>query len=228
MKPYTIRDWYKYHRPSAWSKFRYRWLNITREYRELGWKYFGWRPWRMFKASGFFPELWYYLKCRLWRRYNVIHVRSLPPTWTDRSEAMIHVMFQVLVDVVEKEDWFNDRVYFMEDEDNGPDFVWDFRDEWQEMAILYDWWVNKRPARLKAEEEASSAWHKAFEAAGGMQFGPVEKIGTEGAGVREMIFSHSPTEQKLFEHRNDMEKWGEADDEQHMHRLVMMVPYFWT
>jgi len=227
MKPYTIRSWYEDHPPSGWD-LKHRWLYIRKGYSELGWKYFGWRPWRMFTASGFLPELWYYLKCRVWHRYNVIHVRSLPPTWSDRSDAMIHVMFQVLVDCVEKEDWFNDRLYYQEDPENGPDYTWDFRDEWQEMAILYDWWMNKRPARLAAEDEAGATWHKAFEAAGGMQYGPVGPVGTEGAGVREIILSHSPEERKLFQESQDMEKWGEADDEQMMHRLVMMTPYLWT
>ena len=33
-------------------------------------------------------DSWYYLKCLLFHRYNVIKVRSLPPTWVDRDELM--------------------------------------------------------------------------------------------------------------------------------------------
>jgi hypothetical protein len=147
MKTHTFRDWYKDHNPWDWH-----WFRLRKTYGELGWKYFGLRQWRMFKASGFIPELWYYLKCRFWKRYNVVKARSLPPTWVDRDRLLLHAAFEILRDVVENEDWFNDRVYWQ------PDY--DGRETWQAAAMLYDWWVNRRPARLEAEEKALKSWQK--------------------------------------------------------------------
>lgn len=52
----------------------------------------------------FVHEPWYWLKCRLFHRYNVIVCRKLGPTWVDRDHLMFHAAFQCLVDYVEKED----------------------------------------------------------------------------------------------------------------------------
>ncbi len=30
-------------------------------------------------------DSWYWIKCRLWHRYNVVVCRPLPPTWCDRD-----------------------------------------------------------------------------------------------------------------------------------------------
>ena len=48
-------------------------------------------------------DIWYYIKCALWYKYNRVHVKSLPPTWQDRDDLMVHAMFQLLADFVERE-----------------------------------------------------------------------------------------------------------------------------
>lgn len=59
-------------------------------------------------------EIPYWIKCRLWYRYNVLKIKSLPPTWCDRDHLLCHAMFQVLSDFIEKEkpdeiiDWDSD------------------------------------------------------------------------------------------------------------------------
>ena len=82
-------------------------------------------------------NLWYWLKCRLWHRYNVVYISTLPPTWQDRDTVLLHAAFQILTDFVDREqpfDWFdvmasNDREY------------------WEEVLRLYAWWTVERPAR---------------------------------------------------------------------------------
>src|SRR4051812_47476278 len=108
MKTHTFSDWYKVHNPRKWH-----WFRVRATYRELGFRYFGLTPWRMLSFTGFAPELVYYLKCRFWRKYNVVKVRSLPPTWVDRDRLLLHAAFQILCDVVEKEDWLARQVYFL-------------------------------------------------------------------------------------------------------------------
>lgn len=36
--------------------------------------------------------------------YNVLRIPSLPRTWSDRDEVLLHTCFQILIDYVEKED----------------------------------------------------------------------------------------------------------------------------
>jgi hypothetical protein len=73
-------------------------------------------------------DAWYYLKCALWHRYNRIHVKTLPPTWSDRCTVLPHAMFQILVDFIEREKPFDhfDTSYHQED--------------WDKIDNLYHWW----------------------------------------------------------------------------------------
>jgi hypothetical protein len=197
MKRHTFRDWYQVHNPRSWHLFR-----VRMAYRELGWKYFGFRPWRMFKATGFIPELWYYLKCRLWKQYNVVRVRSLPPTWVDRDNLLLHAAFEILRDVVEQEDWLNHTVYFLPVTEHDP-YGADYRDDWQEIATLYDWWINRRPARLALEDHVLTCWGNEYRKAGN---------------------SNIPSSELL----SQLEVAGEAEDEDMLVRLCRIRKVLWT
>lgn len=75
-------------------------------------------------------ERWYGFKCRWLKKYNRLHIRTLPPTWTDRSDMLPHAMFQILTDFIDKEKPFE----YFDTEDKYH------RNEWQELKGLYDWW----------------------------------------------------------------------------------------
>ena len=101
----------------------------------LSWEFSIWcsRTWRRF-----IHEPWYYTKCALWHRYNVVKVRTLPPTWVDRNEILLHAMFQILTDFVEME-----KPYGLEPGADDPIH----KEEWEQIRGLYDWWKKERPAR---------------------------------------------------------------------------------
>ena len=76
---------------------------------------------------------WYWLKCRLWKKYNVVRVKTLPYTWNDRCELLPHAMFQILDDFVKKE--------------CSPEIInWDADADHKaaraKMDELLDWWKN--------------------------------------------------------------------------------------
>jgi hypothetical protein len=85
-------------------------------------------------------EPWYWLKCRLWHQYNVVRIQTLPPTWNDRDEVMLHACFQCLVDFIEKENPFE---YGAGAEVQEPRRKADI-----ELVALYDWWI-LRPVLLR-------------------------------------------------------------------------------
>lgn len=128
------------------------------------------RIWRRFVH-----EPWYWLKCAVWHRYNVVRVRTLPPTWCDRDRLLLHAAFQVLTDFVERErPW---ELYEVEQSPDwekrsggrlaGPSAVFetvrsrylgighdeeDARERaaaWREVALLYFWWK----ARVTVEDD---------------------------------------------------------------------------
>lgn len=89
----------------------------------------------------FLHDWWYWLKCRLWHRHNVVRIRTLPPTWNDRVDVLPHAMFQVLSDFINLE-----CPYEHFDIENSH-----HKAEWAEIREHYDWWHN---VALKFD-----AWH---------------------------------------------------------------------
>ena len=80
-------------------------------------------------------DWWYYLRCLLFKRYNIVKIKTLPPTYSDPGEVLLHVAFQVLCNYIEKEDpfeWF--------DVSQNPE-------KWDKIRNLYNWWKIERPAR---------------------------------------------------------------------------------
>lgn len=141
---YTFRDWLSDHKGQGL-------LYVSLDYwKELGeWPI----PGRIFRWDGWLPELWYYVKCRLWRRYNVINVHTLPPTWMDADERMLHSMFAILEGVILKE-----RIF----ENNEPEGDPNDKNSWAwalaEMRLLWEWWTIDRPAREARYDWALHAW----------------------------------------------------------------------
>ena len=73
----------------------------------------------------------YYLKCRFWKKYNRVIVKTLPPTWIDRCDLLTHAMFQILVDFIEKEKPFD----YLDTEASYN------TKEWKEIKDIYNWWI---------------------------------------------------------------------------------------
>jgi hypothetical protein len=221
MKRATFRDYLRTHRR--------RWLFLRRPYGEL---YPRWQFWRGYRLDGFLPDIWYYLKCRLWHQYNVVRVDSLHPTWTDRSELLLYASFTILRHAVEREDWLNSRAYFID----GDEFLrWDGRDEWQEVATLYDWWVNVRPARIDPTE-----WWADTLKAHGMYTSMLEpdenyeviEHADGGCTVRERDVPGNPDKKDyqnlILRMSSAMEQGYEDEDERMLKRLAEVRLYLWT
>lgn len=89
---------------------------------------------------------WYWLKCRLWYRYNVVVCRALPPTWCDRDYLLLYAAFQLLEDFIEKEEpWeFAGDVYATYVTDCDENFSRQRAAEWQTIRNLYAWWKGRK------------------------------------------------------------------------------------
>lgn len=111
-----------------------------------------WRFW-----NRFIHDPWYWLKCRLWYQYNVVRIKTLPPTWMDRDQTLLHAAFQVFVDFVEKEkpnemlqSWqehYDDYNYPPAEAGSINEFAKKRADDAQSLKDLYRWWTVERPAR---------------------------------------------------------------------------------
>ncbi len=98
---------------------------------------------------------WYRHKCRQlkdfrnWFRYRLLPSRryhvvktGLPPGWYDTDTRIFHVCFQLFQFFMEKDGGIR-RMDGGCDPENGPEW----EKVYSEIAILWDWWKYKRPAR---------------------------------------------------------------------------------
>lgn len=83
---------------------------------------------------------WYWLKCRVWHRYNVV-CQGLPATWCDRDTLLLHVAFQCLTDFIEKERPWE----FEATSEKIAELYEGCRvQEWATIRELYVWWLGRR------------------------------------------------------------------------------------
>jgi hypothetical protein len=226
MKAYTFRDWLAQYKGQGL-------LFVSVGYwRELGeWP----KPGRVFRWHGWLPELWYYVKCRLWRRYNTVTASTMPPTWQDANERLLHISFTILCDVVEKEDILHHCAWTEgEHMQTGsatpidPQFY-----NLQEIATLYDWWKNVRPQR-----EDPTDWWVAQCAKEGIErrFTDIEVDpplgGPEIVGqVTRRVWKTPADEQRnrdILMQSHEMELAQDAEDTEMLHRLIDIRGALWT
>lgn len=143
-KPYTWRDWREAHQGQTLLAVR---LGYWHELKR--WPV----PGRVFQWHGWLPDLWYYAKCRAWRRYHVTVARTAAPTYHDPREHLLHVMFAVLEGLIFKERIF-EHTAAEGDPADGKSWAWGL----SEMQALWHWWTVDRPAREAEYDRRLSAW----------------------------------------------------------------------
>jgi len=91
---------------------------------------------------------WYWIKHRVWRRFDRVYIRTLSPDYHDKDDIFLHACFQILVDWVEREkglDWWGhgeETAHGVTSQElNSSD------EAHREMKALYDWWTGERPKR---------------------------------------------------------------------------------
>lgn len=76
-------------------------------------------------------DAYWYVRGVLWDRHNVLKIKTLPPTWTDRDTHLVHAIFQILTD-------------FLEEECSPGHVDWDATEHHKaamaEMQDHYTWW----------------------------------------------------------------------------------------
>lgn len=208
--------------PADWSPSQHGpWLRLRPEYRDV----YGLWDHRAWRLSGRLTEYWYYWRCRLWTRWNVVRVRTLAPVYTDRSELLLHVAFQVFTDYMERE---RDQIWSSEacreDMASGDGWSADELPRAIEREALYEWWTRQRAIDRQAEQDALSRWHDAFQAAGGMKSEP-----TDNARLHRLVFPEkTPELERLHAEHARIEAENDARDQEMLRRLIDIREGLWT
>jgi len=192
---------------SLWTAVKYAYWHVVP---------YNWRP----------SQMWYRLKCFCWHRYTTIHPTTLPwHTWTDRSELLPHMMFQILTSFVDEEcspgwvDW----------EGSGHTIVVDGveKNVRQEMQDLYDWW--KRSQKGEYTDIYDADLHKEYEE----NWAKIEKLGVHGFEGNKFA-SKFDSEEDAALHSSLMRRNIDISNEdsalliKNMQRLCACQPYMWT
>lgn len=91
-------------------------------------------------------DAWYWLRCRLWHRYNVVVCRALPPTWCDRDYLLVFAVFQILEDFITQEQpWeFTADVYATYVMEYDEEQAREREADWKTIRELYAWWQGRK------------------------------------------------------------------------------------
>lgn len=189
----TFRSWLERHKGQSWIGVRQGMWRI----------YPGWpKPGHIFKWSGWLPDLWYWIKCRFWKRYNRVEIRTLSPEWCDADARLLHAAFEILRGVIEDEEIF---------EMNSPEGDLDDPDSWafalQEMRDLWHWWTVERPAREAEYERRLDRWYR-------LRF--------EQDASEEVVDLASKMLRKMDDEIRS------AEDDEMLHRLINIRTALWT
>lgn len=123
---------------------------------------------------------------------------------------MLHAVFQLLVNIVEKEK--PDRIV---------DWNWDeeHRRAWAEIRALYRWWKRERPARKDPLDDRR------------LKHPPMRWRRVSGTDCSELV---PPDEKKYRKYLEvlrksaELEEEWQKEDQRQLHRLVDVRPYLWT
>lgn len=97
---------------------------------------------------------WYDFKCKYFLKYNVLKIKTLPPTWSDEDTLLVHAMFAVLGRFMENKPDETVDYEMKWTEDCGQPFTEyekyaePHRTFWKEVNGVWDWW-QQREAREK-------------------------------------------------------------------------------
>lgn len=144
--------------------------------------------------------------------YNILRIPSLPRTYADPDEYLLHAAFQVLKNFIEHEDPFN----FI-------DFSTNELDRWveKELRLLYHWWTVTRPNRRDAYP---GDFHGRMYVEGDGKTGllPIEGTSRFRAATRTEKYNSY-----LGECRQEEERQRREDDEM-LQRLINIRSHLWT
>jgi len=82
---------------------------------------------------------------------NILKIEGLNKDWNDKNNVMLHAVFQILCDFIEKE---------------HPEKITDFnydkkhKDLWKEIQVLYKYWKTERLKEQKRIDKLTSIWAK--------------------------------------------------------------------
>lgn len=152
---------------------------------------------------------------RRWRSpSNHLKISTLPWTWVDRDHILLHAMFQVLVDFVEKE--------------NNPGIVcWECDLShwvaWEEIMDLYHWW---KYDPLAQDENKVYEFETSEELMGWLDWMyPDATSWPQVAVLKPAPYKGCKDMYRLF---GNLTEGATAKQNEMMKRLVEIRPYLWT
>ncbi len=171
-------------------------------------------------------QIFYYFKCLLFKRYNIVKCRYLDCRWHDRDTILAHTMFEILSQFIEKEcstdniEWYGE--YGSKIIVNGKEKY--VRDEMQD---IYDWWHKKYNKEYPETEDIW--WEKRLQYSPEMKY--VQSEVHKNCSTVEFIYKtsdHKYHYQQILQIMNDLDQHIHKELQDYMHRIVNIMDYMWT
>ncbi len=139
-----------------------------------------------------------------------LKIKTLRKGWHDKDEIILHAVFQLLVD-------------FMEKERPGETVGWKSDDAlyktWKELKYLHKWWKTTRPKRRSPIDDKS------------IKVPPFKVKKIPGSEYTQMIppdRKKDPEYSRMMNKHSRLERKWHEEDQRNLHRLIDLRIYLWT
>ena len=177
--------------------------------------------------------------------HNVVKVKTLPKSWTETDELIIHANFQILTDYVVKQ-WEGgksvcfgklfDLTEYKKNIEDHPEDEWRKQElesivrqnkDTQEIWDLYNWWTKERPKRVDPDELYFIADNSPLEF-------EISKVDADGLPELFTLKHHDETPEnkakrlKGYEDSFKLEEKYNQEDTDMLCRLIKVRGALWT
>jgi hypothetical protein len=196
------------------AELRQWWKLFKSRVEVYGIRYTIWNEIKIFYPFRKMDNLYWYIHY-IFNPFNVVKIKSLPRSYTDKDEVMLHANFQLLVNYIEEEKPFQ---YGPWEDEHKPEYAVAGKD----LQELYAWW-KAREKRIDPFDKMTV--HRDFD----------DMFEDEPAAVDEdgdpTLFTMKPAEGEYLE---QLTKAGaerdafEKEDQDNLERLIKLRDYLWT
>jgi hypothetical protein len=162
--------------------------------------------WHYTRPFSSIRDLYYVIRCRLFKRYDLIRTNLAKTHWIDKDALILHGMMELLVDYVDGEKCFDIIVW-----DSEPDH----KKAAEEIKAIYAWWKNYSN-REKQINDQLTVWHNEF----------MKRPGDDW----EKFNNGPPSDIESLEHDklNKMEEDLRNEEQEMLHRLIDIRRFLWS
>lgn len=185
------------------------------------------KPGGVFYWSGWLTDVWSLVKSAAWHRHDRLVIPTLPPTWNEWDDMLLHAAMAIFGDYMRAEHGGRWSLANIDRElakvDIGPhsrEWYEGYRPTAMEMEAIHRWWTVERDIERQEEQDALIKWHDVYTAA--------SRTATSNPRLNQTVLANAAEADRLLAIHHEIEERNAAKDEEMLMRLVKIRRHLWT